>query len=193
MNAKAVFRPRRSLVLPWLVLAVPTLYFVYRDAAIGCPPGRTCLDLPHLGAAAAGLTVAYLAASVALAAVDADALADRSPLARVAVRPTDRTLAVLALLVAGVVAYVVGSATTTLPGWLEGALAPVGLVVGLPFAVAYVAMTLVGSALGYEPSLAVQSAVVAVGLAATGAWLFVLATGTAGVFGSWLPAKIRSR
>ena len=179
--------------MPLLVLAVPTLYFVYRDAAIGCPPGQTCLELAHLGAAAGGLTIGYLVASVALAVVDADALADRSALARVAFRPTDRTLAVLALLVGGLVAYLAGSAAATIPGWLDGALAPVGLLVGLPFAVAYVAMTLVGSALGYEPSLAVQSVVVAVGLAATGAWLFVLATGTAGFFGSWLPAKIRSQ
>ncbi|WP_135852685.1 hypothetical protein [Halorussus salinus] len=193
MNPRAVFKPRRSLVLPLLVLAVPTLYFVYRDAAIGCPPGRTCLELAHLGAVAGGLAVEYLVASVALAIVDADALADRSALARVAFRPTDRTLAVLALLVAAVVAYVVGSAATTLPGWLDAALAPVGLVVGLPFAVAAVGTTLVGSALGYEPSLAVQSAVVAVGLGATGAWLFLLATGTAGLVGSWLPAKIRSQ
>lgn len=192
MNPKDAFRPRRSLVLPLLVLAVPTLYFVYRDAAIGCPPSQTCLELAHLGSAAAGLTVAYLVASVALASADPDALADRSALARIALRPTDRTLAVLAILVAGLATYLVGSAAATIPGWLDAALTPVGLLVGLPLLVVTAVLFALGNAVG-EPSLAVQSAVVAVGLAATGAWLFVLATGTAGFFGSWLPSKIRSR
>ncbi|UPW00505.1 hypothetical protein M0R88_00015 [Halorussus gelatinilyticus] len=192
MNPKTAVRPHRSLVLPLLVVAVPALYFVYRDAAIGCPPGRTCLELAHFGTAAGALAVTYLVAGVALAAADASALADRSALARVAFRPTDRTLAVLAVLVAGLAAYLLASAATTIPGWLDAALTPVGLLVGLPLLVVTVVLITLGNAVG-EPSLAVQSAVVAAGLAATGAWLFVLATGTAGFFGSWLPSKIRSR
>ncbi|UPV74470.1 hypothetical protein M0R89_00010 [Halorussus limi] len=193
MNATTALRPRRGLALPLLVLAVPTLYLVYRDARIGCPPGRTCLELAHLGYAAAGLAAGYLVASGALAVADESALVERSALARLALRPGDSTLAVLGVYFGGLVTYLLASAATTIPGWLDLALTPVGLVVGLPVVIAYAAMTMVGNALGREPSLAFQLGVVLAGLAVTGAWLFVLATGTASLLGSLSPVKVGSR
>lgn len=184
MDPSAALRPRRSLALPFLVFAVPALYFVYRDATLDCPASRSCLDPAHAGYALAGLAGSYLLAVGVLALVDAPALADRHPYARLALRPTDATLGVLAVFAVAVAAYMLATLVATVPAWLDTVLTPVGLIVGLPFVVAYAAMTLVAGALSTEPSLTTQSAVVAVSLAATGAWLFALATGAAGLLAS---------
>lgn len=184
MDPSAALRPRRSLALPFLVFAVPALYFVYRDATLDCPTSESCLDPTHAGYALAALAGSYLLAVGVLALVDTPALADRHPYARLALRPTDATLGVLAALAVAVAAYMLATLVTTVPAWLDTVLTPVGLIVGLPFVVAYAAMTLVASALSTEPSLTTQSAVVAVSLAATGAWLFALATGAASLLAS---------
>ncbi|WP_135828965.1 hypothetical protein [Halorussus halobius] len=184
MDPFASLRPRRSLALPLLAFAVPTLYFVYRDATGGCPSGRPCLGVAHAGYAVAALAGSYLLAVVVTSLADVPALAARHPYARLALRPTDRTLTVLAVLVVAIASYVLATLVATIPPWLDRALAPLGLVVGLPLVVAYGGLTVVGSAVSVEPSLAVQTAVVAASLAATGVWLLGLATGIAGLLAS---------
>jgi hypothetical protein len=181
MDPFASLRPRRSLALPLLAFAVPALYFVYRDAAAGCPSGRSCLDAVHAGEALVALAGCYLLAVVVVSLANVPSLVDSHPYARLALRPTDRTLAVLAVLLAAVAAYLLATLVAPIPPWLDRALAPVGVVVGPPLVVGYGGMTVVGSALSVEPSLAVQTVVVAASLAATGIWLFALATGVAGL------------
>ncbi|MFC4448282.1 hypothetical protein [Halorussus aquaticus] len=193
MNWYAALRPRRSLVLPLLAVAVPALYFVYRDAAMGCPSARPCLGAAHAGYALVGLAGAYLAAVVVLAFADASALASHHPYARLAFRPTDRTLAVLGVFGAATATYLLATLVATVPGWLDLVLAPFGLVLALPFAVSYAGMVVVTDALLSEPPTRVQTVVVAVSLALTAVWVFALATGTAGLLGSWLPASAESR
>ena len=186
----AVLRPRRSLVLPFLVVAVPALYFVYRDASVACATGRSCPDAADAGYAFAGILGAYLlaagvlAVAEALAGADVPALADRHPYARLALRPTDATLGVLGVFVTVTGAYLLASLVTTIPAWLDALLAPFGLVLALPFAASYAAMVVVTSALFSEPSIPFQSAVVAVSLALTAVWLFALAAGTASLLAS---------
>jgi len=192
MDWYAALRPRRSLVLPLLVFAAPVLYFVYRDASMGCPAGPPCLDATHAGYALAGLAGAYLVAVGVLATVDASALADRTPYGRLAFRPTDRTLAVLAVFVAATAGYLLATLVTTIPAWVDLVLAPFGLVLALPFAASYAAMVVVTNAVFSEPPMWFQTTVVAVSLALTAVWLFALATGTAGLLGSWLPARVGS-
>lgn len=189
----AALRPRRSLVLPALVFAVPALYFVYRDAAMRCAGGQTCLDATHAGYALAALAGAYLAASAALAFADASTLAESGPYARLALRPTDRTLAVLGTFLAAIAVYLLATLVTTIPVWLDLVLAPFGLVLALPAVTGYAVMVVVTNALFSEPPLWFQSAVVAASLALTAVWLFALATGVGGLLGSWVPAGVGSR
>ena len=184
MDALAALRPRRSLALPLLAFGVPALYFVYRDAAAGCPSGRSCLDAAHAGYAVAALAGSYLLAVVVVSLVTVPALVDSHPYARLALGPTDRTLAVLAVVVVALATYLLATLVAAIPPWFDRALAPLGVVVGLPLVVGYGGMTVVGSALSVEPSLAIQAAVVAGSLAATGAWLLVLSTGIAGLLAS---------
>ncbi|WP_115862910.1 hypothetical protein [Halorussus litoreus] len=181
MEILAALRPRRSLALPLLVFAVPALYFVYRDAAMSCPAGQACLAPTHAGYALAALAGSYLLAVGVLALVDAPSLAESHPYARLALRPTDRTLAILGVLALAIAAYLAATLVATIPAWLDLALTPLGLLVGLPLVVVYGGMTVVTSALSTEPSLLVQSAVVALSLGLTGAWLFALATGASGL------------
>ncbi|WP_135825811.1 hypothetical protein [Halorussus ruber] len=193
MNWSAALRPRRGLVLPLLVVAVPALYFVYRAAAMECAAGRPCLDATYLGDALAALAGAYLVASGALALFDASALAESSSSARLALRPTDRTLAVLAVFLAAIATYLLATLVTAIPAWLDLLLAPFGLVVALPFALVYGGTVVVTNALFSEPPLWVQSAVVAASLALTAVWLFALATGVGSLLGAWMPASVGSR
>jgi len=184
MDVLAALRPRRSLALPLLVFAVPTLYFVYRDAAMGCRSGAACPDPAYAGYALAALAGSYLLAVAALALVDAPSLAESHPYARLALRPTDRTLAFLGIAALAISTYLVATLVATIPAWLDLALTPLGLLVGLPLVVVYGGMTVVASALSTEPSLPMQSAVVALSLGLTGAWLFALATGASGLLAS---------
>ena len=193
MSWLAAFRPRRELVLPVLTAAFPILYFVYRDASMACASAIGCPSLEHLGYAVAGLAASYLFAVTLVALVDVRALAAERPYARIAFRPTDGTLLALAALVGGVAAYGLATLVATVPPWLDALLTPVGLVVGLPFAAGFAAMTLVGSAIETEPSMAVQLAGVAVSLALTGAWVFLLATGTAGLLAGKTAIGVTSR
>src|SRR6056297_1033660 len=132
MDPSAALRPRRSLALPLLVFAAPALYFVYRDATLDCPAGQSCLDPAHAGYAFAALAGSYLLAAVVLAVLEVPQLADSHPYARLALRPTDRTLAVLAVFAVAIGAYMVASLVATVPGWLDAVLTPFGLVAGLP-------------------------------------------------------------
>lgn len=193
MNWLALFRPRRELVLPALMAAFPLLYFVYRNATAACPSGTGCLDLHHAGYALAGIVASYLLAVALLALVDVQALATDHPYGRLAFRPTDGTLFVLAVVVGGIVAYGLATLVTAVPAWLDLLLTPIGLLVGLPFVATAAAMTLVGSAVGKEPSMAVQLAVVGVSLAITALWVFALATGTAGLLAGTTAVGAQSR
>lgn len=179
MSLLTALSPRRELVFPLLVFAFPTLYFVYRDAQF-CASSGGCLE--HLGYAVAGIGVSYLLAVGVLALADG-LLGAESGYARLALRPSDGTLVVTGALVGGIAVYGVLSLVGAVPPWLDSVLAPIGLVVGFPFAAAVAGMTLLGSAVGREPSMVVQFGVVAVSLALTGAWVFLLATGTAGLLG----------
>lgn len=181
MSRFAALRPRRSLVLPLLMALFPILYFAYREVGRSCRPGRSCPEIAIAGYALVGIAASYLLACAALALVDVRALAADHSVARLAFRPADATLSVLGVLVAGIAVYTTASLVAPIPPWLDGLLTPVGLVVGLPFVATAVTMTVVGSALSVEPSMPVQLAVVAGSLVATGAWVFLLATGVAGV------------
>jgi hypothetical protein len=192
MNWLTTFRPRRELALPFLMAAFPLLYFVYRDASAACPAGTGCLDLEHVGYALAGLAASYLLAVALLALLDVRALAADYGYARLAFRPTDGTLLVLGVLVGAVAAYAVATLVARVPTWLDQFLTPLGLIVGLPFAAIAAGMTLVGSAVGKEPSMAVQFAVVGVSLALTGAWVFLLATGAAGLLTGAVSGGVKS-
>jgi hypothetical protein len=193
MDWYAVLRPRRSLTLPFLAVAVPALYFVYRDASIQCSSSQSCLGVAHAGYALVGLVGAYFAASAALALVDTGALAGRHPYARLALRPTDRTLAVLSVFVTAMAVYLLATLVTTTPAWLDLVFMPFGFVLALPAVAGYAAMVVVTNALFSEPPMWFQTAVVAVSIVLTTVWLFAVATGAASLLGSWLPVSVDSR
>ncbi|WP_134670574.1 hypothetical protein [Halorussus marinus] len=179
MSLPEAVRPRRPHALALVTALFPALYVVYRDANGACPADADCLGATHVGYALAGLAGSYLFAVLAVAVVDAESLAADSPLARLALFPSDLTLGVLGAIVAGLGAYAVASLAGAVPTAVDAALAPVGLLVGLPFAATAAALVLVGSAVSATPPLAFRYAVVAGSLALTGGWVFALATGAA--------------
>lgn len=195
MNWRSAVRPRRELVLPFLMAGFPILYFGYRShasASAGCPSGNGCFGPGHAGFALAGFAVSYLLAVALVALVGGRALAIEYASARLAFQPDDETLVVLVAVVGAVALYGFATLAVGVPAWLDRVLTPVGLVVGLPFVAIFAGTTLVGSAVGVEPSLAVQSAVVAVSLALTAAWVFLLATGIAGLLSGTASEGVRS-
>lgn len=158
--------PRR-LALPLCALATPPLYLLYREATLcGTPAGCSRVAL-------AGYVGLSLLAPVGAWLVARAVAAGRGP-EWLAPRPDDPTLAVLAAIVVALVTYLLTAAVGVVPGWLDAVLAPVGGLLGLPFALVHAMSVGFGDTLG-EPSMAVQRLVAAVGAALSGAWWYLLA------------------
>lgn len=171
-------RPTREHVLPALVVLFPAEWFVLRAAGTaatrqGPLPVRE-LVLGSLGA----LVVAYLA-GVAVVSVTRT----RAPggVVGAALHPSDRTLAVLGVVLAGAATYLLVSLFVTPGGPLGAVLAAVGLLFGLPLVLTYAASVAAGNLLGLP--LWVETVAVVVGLAASAVWTFGLAVALGGLLG----------
>lgn len=171
-------RPTREHVLPALVVLFPAEWFVLRSvgtAAVrqGPLPVRE-LVVGSLGALAA----AYLASVVVVSTVR---VADVSPtgLPAAAFDPSDRTLAVLGVVLAGAAGYFLASLFVTVRGLPGTVLAAVGLPFGLPLVLTYAASVAVTNATGVGGG----TAAVVVGLAASAVWTFGLAAALGDLLG----------
>lgn len=152
--------PDRSVVLPFLVVALPVFWFLYRAGASSAR---------YLVASAACLAVAVVVAAALPAS-------PRSTVLRAAVAPSDATLVVLSAIITGAVIYVgMDAGGTELPPLIDRVARGAGLVVGVPLLAALWFTYRLGDWFG-EPSMLTQSALVALGLGLTGVWLFALAT-----------------
>lgn len=152
--------PDRAAVLPFLVVAIPVFWFLYRA---GASPGR------YLVATAACLVVAVIAAA-------AMPTSPPSPFLRSAVRPSDATIVVLSAVVGATVVYVgLGETAGGVPPAVGQAARPAGLVLGVPLLAALWFSYRLGDWFG-EPSMLTQGALVALGLGLTAVWIFALAS-----------------
>lgn len=161
----------RRLAIPLVVLGPPPLFLLSREL-------WTCLALAACRPVALAVDVGFALLALAGAVLVARAVgAHRAP-AWLAPRPDDRTLAALAVIVGGLAVYLAAAALGVVPWWIDDLLAPVGVLLVLPLAVVHA--VLVGSArsLGRLPP-AVEPAAVAVGIALSGAWWYVLAKSAA--------------
>lgn len=162
-------RPTRGHVLPALVALFPAEWFVLR--AVGTAAVRDG-PVPARDLVAGSLGALLLAYAVSVAV--ASAARTRGPdgaLAR-ALRPTDATLAVLAVVLAGTAGYFVASLFVVPTGPLGSVFAALGVLVGLPLVLAHAASVAAGNALGLD---GLGTAAVVVGLAASAVWTFGLA------------------
>ena len=169
------FRPRRTLAFPFVVVLFPLLWFVMREAGIGAV-GRPVTDvLPQVVAlTAVALAVSYTLAVLADAAVipDAEMVPSR---ARPLVSPSNRTIATFAAVSLALVAYIVASSVVAFPGWFDALASAVGVVVGWPLLLIVLATFAVGNAVpALQDAFAIQVALVAVGVALSATWLFLL-------------------
>lgn len=160
------------MAFPFAAVLFPLLWFVYRDAT---GVDRFATSSPRiLALVGAAVLVSYAAAVVVGAVIDsaAGAPSRTKPL----FAPSNGALTVVAVVSTLLGLYLLGDATGVVPRWLTTVLTPVGIAVGWPMLVAILATYAVGNALGTELPLAVEGAVVAVGIVASVAWLFVLAS-----------------
>lgn len=159
--------PGRRAALPLVVLVPPPLFLLVRELSL-CPTPLGC-SVVRIGTYGA---VALLATAGAV--VLAGAAGTRWVPAWMVPRPDDGTLAVLGAIVGSLAAAVLASALGITPVALADLLAPVGLLLTVPLVVVHA--TLVGSvrSLGRLPET-VRLAAVAVGMALSGAWWYVLA------------------
>jgi len=159
--------PRRAAGVAAVLLA-PPLWFLARALVA---PATEPVDV------AVALLGAGVAAGVAVTA--APRLPPPSgPVARAVLAPSRVALAT----VVAVWTLVAGAATLGVAPALDGPAAALGLVVGLPLAVAYGAAVAVGSATG-GPAGALATAGVGVGVAASTAWTLLLVAGVEALVG----------
>lgn len=162
-------RPTRGHVLPALVALFPAEWFVLRAAGTAAVRGGP-VPVRDLVAGSLGALLLAYALSVAVAS----AARTREPsgaLAR-AFHPTDATLAVLGVVLAGIAGYFLASLYVVPTGPLASVFAALGVLVGLPFVLAYAASVAAGNALGLG---GLGTPAVVVGLAASAVWTFALA------------------
>lgn len=169
MRVLGHLRPHRSLVFPFVVVAAPLLWFVARaydrGARGGLTPGETA------AAIAASLLASYLAAVVAVAALGARD-GDLSPPLDRLFAPTDPTLVVFTGLLGVVVGYAGIEVAFSLPAWTELAF---GVPAAWPLFALLLAAFAAGNAVPALQHIAVQGAAVALGVALSAAWLFLVA------------------
>lgn len=185
MDLAAVLAPRRSLVVPTLVVLAPLLWFGYRGAT--APSHVTGAFEPTPGAVlavvAGSVAVSYLLGAAIAAALSLDGIDPGRPLAGALARPSDAALALVAVVAVAVVGYLVAAQFAAFPGWLDAVLELLGLVVGLPLAVVYAGFFVVANALAFE-SFALEAVAVAVGVSLSVVWVFLLAGGAAAMLGA---------
>ena len=179
MQLVDVLHPRRALVLPAATVAAPLAYFVLRDA------GRSGgVGLDHAALLCGSLVAGYLAAAGLCSVLDGERIASVHWLADRAVHPGTATLVVFGSVVLGAGAYLVAATAAGVPSVVSTLVTPVGTLLGLPLVVLYGGLVVVGNAVGFEPALAWQAAVVGVGVALSVLWTFALCAVAARVVGA---------
>ncbi len=168
-------RPRRTLLVPTIVLASPVLWFLFREV------NRTGLD--QSGGTAFDWTVAvavgallgsYLLAAVAVPTLQASGTGDH-PVVRAVLEPRPTALCVFAALLGGVVGYVGLSAVVTIPAPLDALARLAGGLLALPLIALYGSVIVVANELGGGSAPAwLEWSAVAVGVMASVVWTAVL-------------------
>ncbi|MGM0590974.1 MAG: hypothetical protein ACQETI_04975 [Halobacteriota archaeon] len=174
--------PHRSHVAPLLATLFPLLWFVLRDATapatgsldatnVALAPGR------YAGYVLGSLSLSYVVAVVVVAAVTGrDSGVWSGRVARLVFCPSNRTLSVLGVILAGIAAYFSARLLAPIPSVVDALLTPVGLVLGAPLVVAVAVLVAVGNLFPPAQSLAVRSVGIAVALAVTALWVLLVAT-----------------
>lgn len=167
MALRERFHPRREHVLPFLMLAFPACWLLL-GRLCPLPTGARTDCFILLPGRYAGYVLVALVGSYLLSVVLVATLSGRaSVLARpFAVRPSTRAFVFTGVLTAVFWTVRVLSGVVSPPGYLELLLVPLWV----PVMAIWIGMIAVGTVIG-EPSMAVQSVVIAVGLALNGAWI----------------------
>lgn len=177
----SALRPHRMLAFPFAVVLSPLLWFVFRDADIATASG-SANPVQTLGFAAIAVVVSYVVAVGVVVALG-PRHGSASDWVQSLIRPSNATLAVFAVISLALGVYVFGGAIVTFPQWLDSAAAVLGLVLGWPLVVCYAGTIALGNTLGTQLPFAVEAVVVALGIALSATWLFVLSGWVAGLFG----------
>jgi hypothetical protein len=156
-------------VLPALVVLFPAEWFVLRSVGTAAIRQDPIPAGELVAGSLAALAAAYLVSVGVVSAVRASAT---PPLVDAVLRPSNRTLRVLGVVLVGAAGYFLLSLFVTVTGPLGTGLAVVGLLFGLPLVLAYTASVAVTNVLGVD---GIGPVAVVVGLAASAVWTVGLA------------------
>lgn len=178
MDPTTVLAPRRTLVVPTLVVLAPLLWFGYRGA--GAPPHVMGAFEPTPGTVLAvvvgSVTVSYLLGATVAAVLNLDGIDPGRSVAGTLARPSNGSLVLVTVVAVAVVGYLIATQFVEFPGWLDALLEPFGLLLALPLVIVYVSSFVVENTLTGE-SFAVQAVAVAVGVSLSVVWVFLLSGG----------------
>lgn len=170
MSLASLVRPRRRMAFPFAAALSPLLWFVIRNATSTGSGWFATNALPRAVAFAAGAVVLSYAVAMAVAATTTAEERPLPPWKRWLFAPSNRALGSF-----GAVSLAFGSYTVagTVPQWFDVVAVPAGVVIGWPLLLLAVGSIAVVNALGQQFA-AVEFAAVAVGVALSVAWLFIL-------------------
>lgn len=176
-DLQAALTPRRTLILPMLIILAPLLWFVYRGATA---PQQDIVTI-ELAARTVLITVSgSIVVSYILGAAVATWLTDTikptRPLVGNLAHPRTGVLALVTTVGVAMVVYLVAIQIIEFPGWVTPILEPLGLLVALPLAIIYSGTIVVGSGLAVD-AFTLEAIAVAVGVSSSVVWVFLLAIG----------------
>lgn len=170
MSLASLARPRRRMVFPFATVLSPCLWFIYRDATVTAS-GRSAANVfPQAIAFAAGAVILSYVIATAIAAI---AATEEQPLPRWKrwlFAPSNQVIGLFASVALAFDIYIVAG---TVPRWFDVVAVPVGVVVGWPLMLLVVGSIAVVNAFGQQFAV-IEFVAVAVGVALSVAWLFLL-------------------
>lgn len=187
----AAFRPRRSLVLPFLVVAMPALFALYTVGEPACRP--LCFQPSPSGYALVGSTLvgAYAVAGVVVSALRLETRWRPNRVLRRAVAPTTLTIGLLAAFFGGYLLFLTADALDVAEPLWKPVVLPLTGVLFLPVWLLYGATFVLAVSVGTvsPPVTALVRTVVLVGgFGLAGIWQFALATLLSEAVGASPPA-----
>lgn len=173
----ASLEPRRTQILPSMMVLAPLLWFIYRSAT--APRGATvAIDLTprtSLWVVGGSIVISYILGA-AVAAMVTDNIKPNRPLVGKLAHPTTGMLGVITIVAVAVVLYLLAIQSVAFPAWVTTILEPLGLLLALPLAIIYGGTIVVGNLLGVD-AVILEAIAVAVGVSSSVVWVFLLAIG----------------
>lgn len=178
-NLQSALRPRRTLILPMLIVLAPVLWFLYRGATAP-PQAIVTIELApgtFLVTVSGSIIGSYILGGAVATGLTDNVKPNRQLVGDLA-HPRSGVLVLVTTVGVAVVVYLVAIQIIEFPRWVTSILEPLGLLLALPLAIIYAGTIVVGNVLQIN-AFTLEAIAVAMGVSTSVVWVFLLAIAAA--------------